>query len=338
MGIMSEYYGAGSPRFEADVLRFHVTAVTIAAHSEDRLIFMADAAGKPRFHLGHGVATAVDSAYKGATVATAALQQSGMDSVAEKGIAFFERHILDGRVATAAVTLDREGRTAVVTATARLLCLHLPHCVASAIGAGHKELVVAVSTNMTESQVGIMAEGGVGREGNIPDRVALGAVSLYGKCSVAVMAGTTGDSLLHLFHGDMGIIGTGAEDGIMTVGAAIRTKPQMKFVAENDRPEVGNIHRDFLRHVAPGALGESKRSLCVVTCTAGLAGLHFLHGYRSSCGPDFENCIVAKGTIAAQGLQVDRVIEIYRAGGFGLEGHHLIILGKKEERQAEEEQ
>lgn len=333
VGIMPESHGAGSPRFEVDLFGFHMATVTVAAHSEYRFIFMTDTAGKPLFHIGHGIAPTIHPAYEGAAVATAALQKSGMDSVAEEGIAFIERHILDGSVAAAAVTLDREGGTAVVTAAARLLRFHLQHCVALAVGTGHEQLVVAVSTNMAESQVGIMAESGIGREGNIPDRVALGAVPLYGEGSTAVMTGTTGNALLHLLHGDVGIVGPGAEEGIVAIGTTVCAKAKMKFMAENYGPEVGDIHRDFLRYVAAGTFGKGKSPLCVVTSSARLARLHFLHGDRRRLGADFEDCVVAERTVAAQGLQVYWVIEIHRSGGFGFEFYHLVILGEKKKWQ-----
>lgn len=333
VGIMPESHGAGSPRFEVYLFSFHVAAVTVTAHSEYRFIFMTDTAGKPLFHIGHGVASTVDPAYEGAAVTTATLQKSGMDSVTEEGITFTERHILDGSVAAAAVALDREGGAAVVTAAARLLRLHLPHCVAFAVGTGQEQLVVAVSADMTEAQVDIMAEGSIGREGNIPDRVTLGAIPLYGEGGTAVVAGTAGNALLHILHGYVWIVGPGAKKGIMAIGTTVRAKAKMKFMAENYGPEVWDIHRDFLRYVASGAFGERKGPFCVVTSSARLARLHFLHGDRRRLGADFEDCVVAERTVAAQGLQVYWVIEIHRSGGFGFEFYHLVILGEKKKWQ-----
>ncbi len=101
-------------RPEADITGLRVTAVTVAGHTENGLILVADTAGTPLLHILHGVTPAGGPADEDAAVAAVAVEELRVELVAEHGVVGGEGHLPHIGVALVAIPLDREGGIAVV--------------------------------------------------------------------------------------------------------------------------------------------------------------------------------------------------------------------------------
>lgn len=215
---------------EGDILCAFMASVTVAVGGKGHIPFMTGTARFQLCHVNHGITLAFAAADKDTAVAIVAPVYAEVELMAEKGVGCLEGNILRGLVAFGAIALDRKTGTAVVTGAAGFSLHHIAHGEACTPGSGNKELVVAVGT-FVHIQVKFMAEKSICIKGNVLYRMALGATFLDAERCFPVMAGSARSAFLHLRHGNVRVAGTGLEQLVVTLAAAVHS--QMEIVAED---------------------------------------------------------------------------------------------------------
>jgi len=287
---------------ERYIFRAGMAPVAASGDTESYVRIMACSAGAVFFHLPHGMTGTIHPADEDATVTVDAdihlLFYIGVNLVAEKCRTRPEIHVWSSSMTLVAVAARGEGILTVMATTAGEAGIHIPHQVAFAVRTGNKEFAVAAAALIPRVQVELVTEEGVRIETYILDRMALRATAGYGECRLAVVTTAAGESVLHLFHGDMGVAAISTEELCMTVGAGKSGK--MEFMAENNRTEIGDFDRDFFGPVAGCTLVQTEGTHLVVTQSAGFAGLHLGHGNRWILAADGKHGIVADSAVVTE--------------------------------------
>lgn len=188
MEIVTEY-GTGVP--EPDLLD-GMAFVAAPLNGEGRLAVMTGAAGIAALHLCHGEPLRIGACREDAVVTLVALEESGVEFVAESdrtGFLYFQLDLLGRLVTPVAGPLDGEGEDVVMAGAAGTILFHFRHGVAPVFAVRRKEGVVTIAAAV-HLQVTRVGEAGISLEEYLPGGMASTAVLGNGKGGFAVMTGT----------------------------------------------------------------------------------------------------------------------------------------------------
>lgn len=253
---MAELHFARVDNIKGYIFCFVVTSVATTGNAECNLGIMTCSTGTVFLHITHGISGAVNPADKNAAVAVNAdihfFRRIGMNLMTEQCGASPEINIRRSGMAFIAITSDRKGILAVMTATAGKAGLHILHQITLAVRTGDKQLAVTIPALIPHAEVVGMAEKRVSIEADIFNSVAFCTTAGNSECRLAVMASATRDTGLHLFHGDMRI-GTICPKKF-GVAVCAGKKCKVKFVTENYRSEIRNFDLKLFSFVTGGTL------------------------------------------------------------------------------------
>lgn len=186
------------------------------------------------------------------------------------------------------------------------------------IRSGNEYFAVAIGTDKRHFQVNAVAEYGTTGKGNFSDLMALHAIALHGKSTFTVMAGTTGNTILHLRHGNMRIRLVRLKQATVAIRAGEHA--EMLAVFEDQRAEFRDGNRYGINRVA-GCAGIQLRCSWIILVMARSARLplfHFRHGNCRVVLPgNMINCIMAGRAVVVEVFEVIFMTERNFSGALG---------------------
>jgi hypothetical protein len=129
----------------------------------------------------------------------------------------------------------------------------------------------------------------------------------------------------------MGVAGSGLEQFGMAIIAA--EHPEMKGMAERDRPKVRDLDLHVLHRMTFGTLVQAERLDLVMAVAAGLPFLHLRHGDRRILFADNENTVMAESAVITELSQVGFMGERDFADLLSFYDRIFVVLGKQKEWQ-----
>lgn len=177
--------------------------------------------------------------------------------MAEASPKCLESDAFDIRVTLLAIALDGKSCFAIVTGATRFSLFHITHGIMLAVGAWHKQLVMAICTGIGQIQMQFVAEYGLTRQFNISHLMALDTVTFYREGGFAFMAGATAFATFHKDHAKMGIVPVCPEKRIVTIATGVHS--QMFSMAEGQGAEIRNINGDIPYWMASGTVAKLNR-------------------------------------------------------------------------------
>lgn len=224
-----------------------MTFFALSGYTECCFAVMACSARFSLLHLRHCITDTAASADKNGAVTFVTFKHFKVVVVTESGVKGLEPYVHDVFMAFLAIAFGGKSRVPVVTGSARFPRFHIKHGMAHPVRPWNKNLDVTFRTGKRHLEMGAVAEHRPAGQWNFADLMTFDTVSCNGKCTLPVMAGAAGISLLHLGHGDVRIGLVCFEQGIMTIRAGEHA--EMFTVSECQRPEIRNDDRYGINRV-----------------------------------------------------------------------------------------